>query len=130
MNKIACNTFCNFSHRELCIKKSAKIQKCVFYLKSNPDFFQNFSMISLAQKNENCKIRHYSFKIADNDQKNCQSHLLLNPFHMVDAKFDLVLRPITHGNPAMPFSLNGYFIYIPFQIVDFLLKIHIPSDQI
>ena len=22
---------------------------------------------------------------------------------MVDAKFDLVLRPISHGNPAMPF---------------------------
>ena len=26
-----------------------------------------------------------------------------NPFHKVNAKFDLVLRPISHGNPAMPF---------------------------
>ena len=38
--------------------------------KNNPDFFKNFPMISLAKKrkkNENGKIRHYSFKMADND---------------------------------------------------------------
>ena len=61
-------------------------------------------MISLAKKkNENGKIRHYSFKMADNDLKIWQNNLLPNPFHMVDAKFDLVLMPISHGNPAMPF---------------------------
>ena len=54
-------------------------------------------MISLAkkEKNENGKIRHYSFKMADNDLKIWQNHLLPNPFHMVDAKLDLVLRPIS-----------------------------------
>ena len=74
--------------------------------KKNPGFFQNFPMISLAKKrkkNENGKIHNYSFKMADNDLKIWQNHLLPNPFHMVDAKFDLVLRPISHGNPAMPF---------------------------
>ena len=48
-----------------------------------------------------------------------QYHLLLNPFHMVDAKFDLVLRPISHGNLAAPFwgkiflcfSLNNITIF-------------------
>ena len=44
--------------------------------------------------------------MADNDLKIWQNHLLPNPFHMVDAKFDLVLRPISHGNPAMPFVNN------------------------
>ena len=61
-------------------------------------------MISLAkkkEKNENGKIRHYSFKMADNDLKIWQNNLLPNPFHMVDV--DFVLRPISHGNPAMPF---------------------------
>ena len=73
--------------------------------KNNPDFFQNFPMISLAKKRKkrNGKIRHYSFKMADHDLKIWQNHLLPNPFHMVDAKLDLVLRPIPHGNPAMPF---------------------------
>ena len=28
-----------------------------------------------------------------------------NLFHMVYAKFHLVLRPISHGNPAMPFCI-------------------------
>ena len=41
--------------------------------------------------------------MADNDLKIWQNNLLPNPFHMVYAKFDLVLRPISHGNPAMPF---------------------------
>ena len=60
-------------------------------------------MISLAKerKNENGKICHYSFKMVDNDLKIWQNNLLPNPFHMVDAKFDLVLRPISHENPAM-----------------------------
>ena len=49
------------------------------------------------------KIRYYSFKMADNDLEILQNNLLSNPFHMVDEKFDLVLRPISHGNPAMPF---------------------------
>ena len=62
--------------------------------KNNPNFFQNFPMISLAKQSENCKIRHYWFRMADNDLKIWQNHLLLNPFHMVDAKFDLVLRSI------------------------------------
>ena len=42
--------------------------------------------------------------MADKRLKIWQNHLLLNLFHMVDAKFDLVLRPILHGNPAMAFS--------------------------
>ena len=76
--------------------------------KNNPDFFQKFPMISLAKKrkkNENGKIHHYSFKMADNDLKIWQNNLLPNTFHMVDAKFDLVLRPISHGNPAMLFTV-------------------------
>ena len=66
--------------------------------KNNRDFFQKFPMISLAKqrKNENSKIRHYPFKMTDND---------LKIWHMVDAKFGLVLRPISHGNPAMPFNI-------------------------
>ena len=42
--------------------------------------------------------------MADNNLKIWQNNLLANPFHMVDAKFDLVLRLISHGNPAMPFK--------------------------
>ena len=74
-------------------------------LEKNPDLLLNFPMINLPKKseNENCKIHHYSLKMTDNDQKILQNHLLPNPFHMVDAKFDLVLRPISHVNPAMPF---------------------------
>ena len=49
-------------------------------------------------------MRHYSFKMADNDLKISQNNLLPNPFHKVNAKFDLVLRPISHGNSAMPFE--------------------------
>ena len=64
-------------------------------------FTINFSLKK--EKNENGKNRHYSFKMADNDLKIWQNNLLPNPFHMVDAKFDLVLRPISDGNPAMPF---------------------------
>ena len=91
--------------------------------KNNPDFFQNFPMVSLAkkkEKNENGKIRHYSFKMADNDLKIWQNNLLSNPFHMVYAKFDLVLRPISHGNPAMPF----YRIIQHSQIHEFNTTIH------
>ena len=54
------------------------------------------------EKNENGKIRHYSFKMTDNDLKIWHNNLLPNPFHMVDAKFDLFLRLISHGNPTMP----------------------------
>ena len=43
--------------------------------------------------------------MVDNDLKIWENHLLSNPFHMADAKFDLVLRPILHANPAMPFKL-------------------------
>ena len=70
-------------------------------------------MISLAKKrkNENGKIRHYFFKMADNDLKIWQNNLLPNPFHMVDAKFDLLSRPISHGNPAMPFASFISIIY-------------------
>ena len=42
--------------------------------------------------------------MANNDLKIWQNHLLLKPFHMLDAKFYLVLRPISHRNPAMPFD--------------------------
>ena len=42
--------------------------------------------------------------MADNDLEIRQNNLLPNPFHMLDAKFDLVLRPISHKNPAMPFT--------------------------
>ena len=42
--------------------------------------------------------------MADSDLKIWQNNLLPNPFHMVDAKFDFVLRPISHGNPAIPFK--------------------------
>ena len=42
--------------------------------------------------------------MANSDLKIWQNHLLLNLFHIVDTKFDLVLRPISHGNPAMPFE--------------------------
>ena len=45
--------------------------------------------------------------MADNDLKIWQNHLLLNTFHTVDAKFDLVLRPMSHGNPAMPFTTDA-----------------------
>ena len=77
MNKIACKDFRNFLHRELCIKK---------------------------EKNENGKIRHYPFKMADSDLKIWQNNLLPNTFHMVDPKFDLNLRPVSQGNPAMLFN--------------------------
>ena len=42
--------------------------------------------------------------MAGNDLKIWQNHLLPIPSHMVDAKFDLILRPISHGNPAMPYG--------------------------
>ena len=61
---------------------------------------------------QNTKCRHYSFKMADNDLKIWQNNILPNPFHMVDAKFDLVLRPISNGNPATPFI---YFLLIYVQ---------------
>ena len=57
----------------------------------------------MAKKNEYDKIHHYSFKMSNNDLKIWQNHFLLKPFHMVDAKFDLVLWTISHRNPAMPF---------------------------
>ena len=44
--------------------------------------------------------------MADNNRKIWQNYLLLNPFQMVEAKFDLVLRSISHGNPAMPLGIN------------------------
>ena len=48
--------------------------------------------------------------MADNDLKIWQNRLFTNPFHMVDAKFDLILRPISHGNPVMPFN-NKKFVF-------------------
>ena len=73
--------------------------------KNNPDFFKIFLWLVYPkkEKNENGKIRHYSFKMADNDLKIWHNNLLSNPFHMVDAKFDLFLRPTSLRNPAMPF---------------------------
>ena len=87
--------------------------------KKNPDFFQNFFMISSAKKgkNENGKIHHYSFKMTDNDLKIWQNNPLPNPFHMVDAKFDLVLRLISHGKPAMPF-INLIISYLEIKFLN------------
>ena len=61
-------------------------------------------MVAQFKHEQNGEIRHNSFKMADNDLKIWQNYLLPNPFHIVDAKFDSVLRPISHGNPAMPFG--------------------------
>ena len=111
MNKIACKNFRYFLHHGLCIKKSTKIYKFIFFWKKQPWFFFKIFLWLVwlkKAKNENCKIRHYSFKMTDNDLKIWQNHLLLNPFHMVDAKFDLVSRLISHGNPTMPFVANAY----------------------
>ena len=61
--------------------------------------------------------------MADNGLKIWQNNLLPNPSHMVDAKFDLVLKPISHGNPAMPFQKlcrNGTFGVVNF--IEFKLK--------
>ena len=95
--------FANYASKNL-----QKFTNVSFIGENNPDFFQNFPMISLAKKktkNQNGVIRYYPFKMADNDLKIWQNHLLPNPFHMVDAKFDLVLRPIWHANPAMHFKV-------------------------
>ena len=54
--------------------------------------------------------------MADNDLKIWQNHLLSNPFHMVDVKFDLVLRPISYGN--LGYALYRNFILSPFQLMD------------
>ena len=43
MNKIACKNFRNFLHRELCMKKSAKIYKCVFHRKKQLWFKKKIS---------------------------------------------------------------------------------------
>ena len=74
-------------------------------MEKNPEFFQNFTMISLAKKRKKRKWSNppLLIKMADNDLKICQNNLLPNPFHMVDAKFDLVLKPISRGNLSMPF---------------------------
>ena len=75
-----------FKHEQNCVQKFSKFFAIANYAsknlqkftnvssigKNNPDFFQNFPMISLAkkkEKNENGKIRHYSFKMTDNDLK-------------------------------------------------------------
>ena len=50
-----CKNFRNFLHHELCMKKSAKIHKCIFYWKKNPDFLKKFPMISLAKKRKKRK---------------------------------------------------------------------------
>ena len=42
--------------------------------------------------------------MTDNNLKICQNNLSPNPLPTVDAKFDLVLRPISHGSLAMPFT--------------------------
>ena len=64
--------------------------------------------------------------MADNDLKIWQNYLLPNPFHIVDAKFDWVLRPISHGNPAMPFvdliKTNNFANLRFFQISHIIVK--------
>ena len=58
--------------------------------------------------------------MADNDLKIWQNDLFPNPFHMVDVKFDLVLRPISHGNPAMPFPTKGQNALLSCALLSFL----------
>ena len=86
------------THQKIC----KNLQMCLLLAKTTLIFFKIFLwLVKLKkEKNENGKSRHYSFKMADNDLKIWQNHLLPNPFHMIDAKFDLVLRPISHWNPA------------------------------
>ena len=55
MNKIACKNFRNFLLRELCIKNLQKFINVSFIGKNNPDFFQNFPMISKAKKRKKQK---------------------------------------------------------------------------
>ena len=93
MNKIACKNFHNFCIANYASKNLQKFTNLYCIGKNNPDYFQNFLIFSLAKKNkknENGKIRNYSFKMADNDMKILQNNLLPNPFHKVNAKFDLV----------------------------------------
>ena len=61
--------------------------------------------------------------MADDDLKIWQNNLLPNPFYMVDAKFDLVLRPISHGNPAMPFVEQFGKNFIALYLHCFLMKL-------
>ena len=86
-------------HQKIC-KNS---QMCLLLKKTTLILFNIFLWLVYLKKanNENGKIRHYLFKMADNELKIWQNHLLLNLFHMFDAKFDLVSRPISHGNPAI-----------------------------
>ena len=102
--KLRAKIFAIFGIANYASKNLQKFTNVSSIRKNNSDLFQNFPMISLVKKSENCKIRHFSFQIADNDLKIWQNHLLLNPFHMIDAKFYLVLRSISHGIPAMPFD--------------------------
>ena len=55
-------------HEQNCVQEFKNVSSIG---KTNPGFFQNFSIISLAKKrkNENGKIRHCSFKMSDNDLK-------------------------------------------------------------
>ena len=109
-------------HKKIC----QNLQMCLLLEKTILIFFQNFPMISLVEKgkNENGKIHYYSFKMANNVLKIWQNHLLLKPFHMVDAKFDLVLRPISHRNPAMPFLCTFNFLmcilFMTIKVLSFL----------
>ena len=87
-------------HKKICKNP----QMCLLLEKITLIFFNIFCLVKLKKtKNENYKIHHYSFKMADNDLKIWQNHLLPNSFHMVGAKLELVLRPISHWNPTMPF---------------------------
>ena len=59
----------------------------------------------------------------NSNMKIWQNHLFPNPFHMVDAKFYLVLRPISHGNPAMSFTRiflrDTFFVTKRFDFLQF-----------
>ena len=111
--KLRANIFAIFASQIMHQKICKNVQMCLLLEKTTLIFFKIFLWLVYLkkEKNENGQIRHYSFKMADNDLKIWQNYLLPNPFHMVDAKFDLVLRPISHGNPAMPFLELFFSVY-------------------
>ena len=114
--KLRAKIFAMFCIANYAYKNLQKFKTVSSIEKTTLIFFKIFLwLVELKEvKKKNCKIRHYSFKIADNDLKIWQNHLLLNLFHMVDVKFDLVSRPISHGNPAMPFV--KYIIFLSFKL--------------
>ena len=103
--------FSQFFASRIIHKKICNLQMCLLLEKTTLIFFKiSLWLVWLKkEKNEICKICHYSFKMADNDLKIWQNNLMPNPFHMLDAKFDLVLRPISHGTRLCPLNITKSF---------------------